>query len=86
MKQNHGIITHISVELLDSNFNVSKEWSLMNMLQPDFIDLTAEADQESDNKRNIQNLVAVKKSLVEAKQSKRDPLVSIREGVEEKRS
>lgn len=70
-------ITYISAKLLDPNCNLSQEYSMMNLLKPDYIDLSADVEEKPIAK-DARNLVGVKRSLVEKKEKAQtqEPLVS----------
>ncbi len=55
-------ITSIVVKLLDPNFRTAQEYSLMNLLKPDFSELTIVESHEQAQK-DSRNLVAVKEGL-----------------------
>ena len=77
----HYRVTYLVAEVLTSNFSIGQSYDMMELIQPDFIDLTAESENEPI-KNGAHNLVAVKQSLINAKMPKQESLVSAKkEGV-----
>lgn len=72
-----GEITYISAKLLDPNCELSQEYSMMDLLKPDYIDLSVDV-AEKPAAKDARNLVGVKRSLVEKKEKvqTQEPLVS----------
>lgn len=72
-----GEITYISAKLLDPNCELSQEYSMMDLLKPDYIDLSVDM-AEKPAAKDARNLVGVKRSLVEkkGKVQTQEPLVS----------
>lgn len=72
-----GEITYISAKLLDPNCDLSQEYSMMDLLKPDYIDLSVDVAEKPATK-DARNLVGVKRSLVEKKEKAQtqEPLVS----------
>ncbi len=72
-----GEITYISAKLLDPNCELSQEYSMMDLLKPDYIDLSVDV-AEKPAAKDARNLVGVKRSLVEkkGKVQTQEPLVS----------
>ena len=82
----HGEITYIAAKLLDPNCNLSKEWSLMDLLKPDYIDLTVNMGEESKT-NDTHDLIAIKPSLIKAKEKQvQEPLVSAKQQEGEKQA
>ena len=72
-----GEITYISAKLLDPNCELSQEYSMMDLLKPDYIELSVDVAEKPATK-DARNLVGVKRSLVEkkGKVQTQEPLVS----------
>ena len=82
----HGEITYIAARLLDPNLDLSKEWSLMDLLKPDYIDLTVNMSEKPKTK-DTHDLIAIKASLIKAKERRVPvPLVSAKQQKGEKQA
>lgn len=82
----HGEITYIAARLLDPNLDLSKEWSLMDLLKPDYIDLTVNMSEKPKTK-DTHDLIAIKASLIKAKERRVPvPLVSAKQQEGEKQA
>lgn len=82
----HGVVVYesknmdiktIEFLILDANFNTVREYSLNEMVKPNFSDLTVE-DEDQSPEKTVHSLVSVKDGLEREKegQSERQPLVS----------
>lgn len=58
----HYAITSIAVKLLDPNFRTSQEYSLENLLKPDFSELTI-SEKPEKTKKDSHSLISVKAGL-----------------------
>lgn len=75
-----GIITSIRLILFADDFEICREWNLMDMVRPDFLTLTKD-DVDDRNSTDIHRLVSVKASAKENHVAKEDEnsLVSLKE-------
>lgn len=82
------VITSIAVKLLDSDFQTAQEYSLMEMLKPDFSDLTASVDSQDKEqpKKDSHSLVSVKVGLKKPETTTPETVVTPRRLEEEKQA
>lgn len=82
------VITSIAVKLLDPDFQTAQEYSLMEMLKPDFSDLTASVDSQdkAQPKKDSHSLVSVKAGLKKSETSTPETVVTPKRLEEEKQA
>lgn len=75
-----GIIMSIRLILFAEDFEICREWNLMDMVRPDFLTLTKD-DVDERNSTDIHRLVSVKASVKEnhVPAGDENPLVSLKE-------
>lgn len=77
-------IVSATAKVLTPNFAIASEYSLMNLLRPDFINLTEDFAQ-AEKPQDVHNLVSVKPAVAKLKaQGKTQKLISIKERREKK--
>lgn len=67
----HNSLTGLSAVLLDGEFDVVKEISLMEMMKPDFGSLTS-SESNDERKKDAHSLVSVKHGLIGRKASEKE--------------
>lgn len=67
----HNSLVSLSAILLDGEFGVVKEISMMEMMRPDFGSLTS-AEAKGEKKKDAHNLVSVKSGLIGRKASEKE--------------
>lgn len=72
----HNSLIGLSAILLDREFGVVKEISIMEMMQPDFGSLTS-AETKGDKKKDAHSLVSVKHGLIGRKASEKEKRIEI---------
>ena len=65
----HFSITSIAVKLLDPDFRTAQEYSLEDLLKPDFSELTIPETGDQAQKKDSHNLVSVKSGLKKSAES-----------------
>lgn len=79
-----GELLSVMAKILTPNFAIAAQYSLMNLLRPDFIDLTEDFVQ-AEKPQDIHDLVSVKPAVAKLKeQEQTQKLISVKERREKK--